>query len=320
MKVTAHLKQAKKPLFSLEILPPLKGKGIQSIYDGIDPLIEFGPSFINVTYHREEFIYKKREKGYLEKISIKKRPGTVGICAAIVNKYKIDAIPHIICGGFTKEETENALIDLDFLGIDNVLLLRGDPIKTEAAFVAEEDGHHYAVDLVKQVVGLNNGEYIDEDLQNASPTSFSIGVAGYPEKHFEAPNMKNDLKFLKQKVEAGADYIVTQLFYDNQQFKNFVTRCREEGITVPILPGIKPISTKKQLLSLPKFFHIDLPDELVDAIEAAPDAAAVKQVGIDWAIQQSKDLLEFGVPCIHYYTMGKSLAVREVVQAVFGEK
>jgi methylenetetrahydrofolate reductase (NADPH) len=318
MKVTEHLKQAKKPLFSLEILPPLKGKGIQSIYDGIDPLIEFGPSFINVTYHREEFVYKKREKGFLEKISIKKRPGTVGICAAIVNKYKVDAIPHIICGGFSKEETENALIDLDFLGIDNVLLLRGDPIKTEAAFLPHEDGHSYAVDLVKQVVGLNNGEYIDEDLQNATPTSFSIGVAGYPEKHFEAPNMKNDLKFLKQKIEAGAEYIVTQLFYDNQQFKDFVASCREEGITVPIIPGIKPLSTKKQLLALPKFFHIDLPNELVDAIESAPDAAAVKQVGIDWAIKQSKDLLAFGVPCIHYYTMGKSLAVREVVQEVFG--
>ncbi len=317
MKVTDHLKKAKKPLFSLEILPPLKGKGIQSIYDGIDPLMEFGPSFVNVTYHREEFIYKKREKGYLEKISIKKRPGTVGICAAIVNKYQIDAIPHIICGGFTKEETENALIDLSFLGIDNVLALRGDPIKTEAAFVAEEDGHSYAVDLVKQVVGLNNGEYIDEDLQNANPTNFSIGVAGYPEKHFEAPNMKNDLKFLKQKVEAGADYIVTQLFYDNQKFKDFVALCRENGINVPIIPGIKPISTKKQILSLPKFFHIDLPDELVDAIENAKDAGAVKQVGIDWAIQQSKDLIEFGVPCIHYYTMGKSIAVREVVKAVF---
>jgi len=318
MKVTEHLKNAKKPIFSLEILPPLKGKGIQSIYDGIDPLIEFGPSFINVTYHREEFVYKKREKGYLEKISIKKRPGTVGICAAIVNKYKVDAIPHIICGGFTKEETENALIDLSFLGIDNVLALRGDPIKTEAAFVPEEDGHAYAVDLVKQVVGLNNGEYMDEDLQNANPTSFSIGVAGYPEKHFEAPNMKNDLKFLKQKVEAGADYIVTQLFYDNQKFKNFVALCRENGITVPIIPGIKPISNKKQILSLPKFFHIDLPDELVDAIENAPDADAVKQVGIDWAIKQSKDLIASGVPCIHYYTMGKSLAVREVVKACFG--
>lgn len=317
MKVTEHLNKAKKPLFSLEILPPLKGKGIQSIYDGIDPLIEFGPSFINVTYHREEFVYKKREKGYLEKISIKKRPGTVGICAAIVNKYKVDAIPHIICGGFTQEETENALIDLSFLGIDNVLALRGDPIKTEAAFVAEEDGHAYAVDLVKQVVGLNKGEYMDEDLQNANPTDFSIGVAGYPEKHFEAPNMKNDIKFLKQKVDAGADYIVTQLFYDNQKFKDFVAVCRENGITVPILPGIKPISTKKQILALPKFFHIDLPDELVDAIESAPDAAAVKQVGIDWAIKQSKDLIAFGVPCIHYYTMGKSLAVREVVKAVF---
>jgi len=317
MKVIDHLKNAKKPLFSLEILPPLKGKGIQSIYDGIDPLMEFGPSFVNVTYHREEFIYKKREKGFLEKISIKKRPGTVGICAAIVNKYQIDAIPHIICGGFTKEETENALIDLSFLGIDNVLALRGDPIKTEAAFVAEEDGHHYAVDLVKQVVNLNKGEYIDEDLQNANPTNFSIGVAGYPEKHFEAPNMKNDLKFLKQKVEAGADYIVTQLFYENQKFIDFVALCRENDINVPILPGIKPISTKKQILSLPKFFHIDLPDELVDAIESAKDAEAVKQVGIDWAIKQSKELIEFGVPCIHYYTMGKSIAVREVVKAVF---
>ena len=317
MKVTEHLKKAKKPLFSLEILPPLKGKGIQSIYDGIDPLIEFSPSFVNVTYHREEFVYKKREKGYLEKIAIKKRPGTVGICAAIVNKYQIDAVPHIICGGFTKEETENALIDLNFVGIDNVLLLRGDPIKTEAAFIPEEDGHHFAVDLVKQVVDLNDGDYMDEDLQNANPTNFCIGVAGYPEKHFEAPNIKNDLKYLKQKVEAGAEYIVTQLFYDNQKFKAFVELCRNEGITVPILPGIKPISNKKQVLTLPKFFHIDLPDELVDAIENCKDDDEVRQVGINWAIQQSNDLINYGVPCIHYYTMGKSLAVREVVKAVF---
>ncbi len=317
MKVTEHLAKAKKTLFSLEILPPLKGKGIQSIYDGIDPLMEFGPSFINVTYHREEFVYKKREKGYLEKISIKKRPGTVGICAAIVNKYKVDAVPHIICGGFTKEETENALIDLSFLGIDNALLLRGDPIKTESSFVAEEDGHNYAVDLVKQVVGLNKGLYMDEDLQNANPTDFCIGVAGYPEKHFEAPNLKNDLKFLKQKIDAGADYIVTQLFYDTQKFIDFVNECRKEGIKVPIIPGIKPISNKAQVLSLPKFFHIDLPDALVDAIEKCKNDDEVKQVGIDWAIQQSKDLIEFGVPCIHYYTMGKSLSVREVVKAVF---
>lgn len=317
MKVNDHLIKAKKPLFSLEILPPLKGKGIQSIYEGIDPLVEFKPSFINVTYHREEFVYKKREKGFLEKISIKKRPGTVGICAAIVNKYKIDAVPHIICGGFTKEETENALIDLNFLGIDNALLLRGDPIKTESTFIPEEGGHHYAVDLVKQVVGLNKGIYMDEDLQNANPTNFCIGVAGYPEKHFEAPNMKNDLKFLKQKIDAGADYIVTQLFYDNEKFKSFVGLCRNEGINVPIIPGIKPISTKNQVLTLPKFFHIDLPDELVDAIDKCKDDEAVKQVGIEWAIKQSKDLIDFGVPCIHYYTMGKSLSVREVVKAVY---
>jgi methylenetetrahydrofolate reductase (NADH) len=317
MKVIEHLAKAKKPLFSLEILPPLKGKGIQSIYDSIDPLIEFGPSFINVTYHREEFVYKKREKGYLEKISIKKRPGTVGICAAIVNKYKVDAVPHIICGGFTKEETENALIDLNFLGIDNALLLRGDPIKTEASFIPEEDGHHYAVDLVKQVVGLNQGIYMDEDLQNANPTTFCIGVAGYPEKHFEAPNLKNDLKYLKQKIDAGAEYIVTQLFYDNEKYKAFVDLCRKEGINVPIIPGIKPISTKKQVLTLPKNFYIDLPDALVDAIEKCTTDEAVKQVGIDWAIQQSKDLIAFGVPCIHYYTMGKSLSVKEIVKAVF---
>jgi len=317
MKVIDHINNSKKTLFSFELLPPLKGKGIQSIYDGIDPLIEFDPSFVNVTYHREEFVYKKREKGYLEKISIKKRPGTVGICAAIMNKYNIDAVPHIICGGFTKEETENALIDLSFLGIDNVLLLRGDPIKTEPAFVPEDDGHHYAVDLIKQVVGLNNGGYMDEDLQNANPTNFCIGAAGYPEKHFEAPNLKNDIKFLKNKIDAGADYIVTQLFYDNKKFKDFVTMCRENGINVPIIPGLKPISNKRQLLSLPKFFHIDLPDDLVDAVEKCKTDEAVKQVGIEWAIQQSKDLIDFGAPCMHYYTMGKSVAVKEIVKAVF---
>lgn len=317
MKVTDHLKKAKNPLISFEILPPLKGKGIQSIYDSIDPLMEFKPSFINVTYHREEFVYKKREKGYLEKISIKKRPGTVGICAAIMNKYQVDAIPHMICGGFTKEETENALIDLNFLGIDNVLALRGDPIKTETNFIPEEGGHAHAVDLVNQIVGLNKGDYFDEDLLNATPTDFCIGVAGYPEKHFEAPSYKSDLKYLKQKVDAGAEYVVTQLFFDNEKFKKFVTDCREMGINVPIIPGLKPISNKKQLLSLPKFFHIDLPDDLVDAIENCKNDDAVRQVGIEWSIQQSKDLIDFGVPCIHYYTMGKSISTREIVKAVY---
>jgi len=317
MKVIEHLNKAKRPLFSFELLPPLKGKGIQSIYDGIDPLMEFKPSFINVTYHREEFIYKKREKGYLEKISIKKRPGTVGICAAIVNKYQVDAVPHIICGGFNKEETENALIDLNFLGIDNVLALRGDPIKTEINFNSERDGHAHAVDLVKQIVDLNKGDYIDEDLQNASHTNFCVGVAGYPEKHFEAPNLKSDLKHLKSKIDAGADYIVTQLFYDNQKYIDFVNICRENGINVPILPGLKPISNKSQILSLPKFFHIDLPDDLVNAVDKCKTDEDVKQVGIAWTIQQSKELLKFGAPCIHYYTMGKSVAVREVVKAIY---
>ncbi len=317
MKVIEHIKKAKNPLISFEILPPLKGKGIQSIYDSIDPLMEFKPSFINVTYHREEFVYKKREKGYLEKISIKKRPGTVGICAAIMNKYQVDAIPHMICGGFTKEETENALIDLNFLGIDNVLALRGDSIKTETNFIPEEGGHAHAVELVNQIVGLNKGDYFDEDLLNATPTDFCIGVAGYPEKHFEAPSYKSDLKYLKQKVDAGAEYIITQLFFDNEKFKKFVTDCREMGINVPIIPGLKPISNKNQLLSLPKFFHIDLPDDLVDAIENCKNDDAVRQIGIEWSIQQSKDLIDFGVPCIHYYTMGKSISTREIVKAVY---
>lgn len=317
MKVTEHLKKAKKPLISFEILPPLKGKSIQSIYDSIDLLMEFKPSFINVTYHREEFVYKKREKGFLEKIAIKKRPGTVGICAAIMNKYQIDAVPHIICGGFTKEDTENALIDLNFLGIDNVLALRGDPIKTESAFVPEPNGHHFAVDLVKQIVGLNKGEYFDEDLMNATPTNFCIGVAGYPEKHFESPNQKTDLKHLKAKVDAGAEYITTQLFYDTEKFKNFVNACRKAGIDVPIIPGLKPISNKSQLVLLSKFFHIDLPDDLVDAVEKCKTDDAVKQVGIEWAVKQSKDLLDFGSPCIHYYTLGKSVSTREIIKQVF---
>lgn len=311
------IKNTKSTLFSFEILPPLKGKSIQSIYDGIDPLIEFNPAFVNVTYHREEFIYKKREKGYLEKISIKKRPGTVGICAAIQNKYNIDAVPHLICGGFNKEETENALIDLNFLGINNVLALRGDPIKTETHFTPEVGGNRYAVDLVKQIVELNHGKYMDENLEHASPTNFSIGVAGYPEKHFESPNMKADIKRLKEKIDAGADYIVTQLFYDNEKFFSFVEACREAGIDVPIIPGIKPIESLRHITFLPKFFHIDLPETLTNELEKCSTNEEVKAVGTEWAIQQSKALIEFGVPCIHYYTMGKSKAVKQIAEAVF---
>lgn len=313
MKVTEHIKNAKKTLFSFEILPPLKGISIQSIYTSLDPLMEFNPSFVDVTYHREEFVYKKRADGLLERRSVRKRPGTVGICAAIMNKYQVDTVPHIICGGFSKEETENALIDLDFLGIDNVLVLRGDPIKSETYFSAEQDGHKYASELLGQVHEMNNGVYLDEELKSSAPTNFCIGVAGYPEKHFEAPNMRSDIHFLKKKVEAGADYIVTQMFFDNQQYFDFVNLCRENDITIPIIPGIKPMSTKKQLTLLPQRFHLNVPNPLVDQVLKCKTNEAVRQVGVEWAIQQTKELIEFGAPCIHFYTMGKSDNVQKIV-------
>jgi len=316
MKVTEHFKQAKETLFSFEILPPLKGKSIQSIYEGIDPLMEFKPPFVNVTYHREEYIYKEREKGLLEKIAIRKRPGTVGICAAIMNKYQVDAVPHLICGGFSKEETENALIDLQFLGIDNVLALRGDSIKTESNFRPEPDGHSYAVDLVKQIKGMNEGNYIMDDIQ-LEPTDFCIGVAGYPEKHFEAMNLTTDLQYLKQKVEAGAEYIVTQMFFNNQKYFDFVKACRNIGIDVPIIPGIKPIRSLNHISFLPKFFHIDYPDELSNELLKCKTNAEVEQVGIEWGIAQSKELKEAGVPGIHYYTMSNSNAVYNIAKEVF---
>ena len=313
MKVTEHIKNAKKTLFSFEILPPLKGTSIESIYTSLDPLMEFNPSFVDVTYHREEFVYKKRADGLLERRSVRKRPGTVGICAAIMNKYQVDTVPHIICGGFSKEETENALIDLDFLGIDNVLVLRGDPIKSETYFKANKGGHSYASELLGQVNEMNNGVYLDEELKNSAPTNFCIGVAGYPEKHFEAPNMRSDIHFLKKKVEAGADYIVTQMFFDNQQYFDFVNLCRENDITIPIIPGIKPMSTKKQLTLLPQRFHLNVPNPLVDQVLKCKTNEAVRQVGVEWAIQQTKELIEFGAPCIHFYTMGKSDNVQKIV-------
>ena len=313
MKVTKHLEKAKQTLFSFEILPPLKGKSIDSIYNSLDPLMEYNPPFIDVTYHREEYVYKNRKDGLLERISVRKRPGTVGICAAIMNKYDVDTVPHIICGGFNKEETENALIDLDFLGVDNVLVLRGDPIKSETYFTAEEGGHRFASELLKQVDGMNNGMYLDEELKNSAKTDFCIGVAGYPEKHFEAANMQSDIHFLKKKVEAGADYIVTQMFFDNQKYFDFVKLCRENDIDVPIIPGLKPISTKKQLTLLPHRFNLNLPNELVDEVLKCKSNEDVRQVGVEWAINQTKELIEFGAPCIHFYTMGKSDNVQKIV-------
>ncbi len=318
MKITEHLRSAAgRTLFTIEILPPLKGDNIQNLFANIDPLMEFKPPFIDVTYHREEYVYKKKESGLLEKITTRKRPGTVGICAAIQNRYKVDTVPHIICGGFTREETENALIDLQFLGIDNVLALQGDAIKTEARFVAEPDGNKYASELLQQIVAMNEGRFLDEDLGNATPTDFCVGVAGYPEKHFSAPNLKADLKFLKQKVDLGAQYVVTQMFFDNSKYADFVTQCRAVGINVPIIPGIKPITTKSQANILPTTFHIDIPEDLADAVEKCKDNAAVREVGIEWAITQSKELIKLGAPTLHFYSMGKSDPIYRIASKLF---
>jgi methylenetetrahydrofolate reductase (NADPH) len=317
MKVSEHIANAKKTLFTVEVLPPKKGDNINSLFDHIDPLMEFNPPFIDVTYHREEYVDKKMPNGLLQRRSIRKRPGTVGICAAIKNRYDVDTVPHIICGGFSKEETENALIDLDFLGIDNVLAIRGDAIKSEPRFISQPDGNDYAIDLLHQVVNMNEGIYIDEDLQGASQSNFCIGVAGYPEKHFEAPNLKSDLKHLKDKVDAGADYIVTQMFYDNQKYFDFVDHCRDMGIKVPIIPGLKPITTKNQCNVLPSIFHIDIPEDLSDAIEVCKDNKAAREVGVEWAIQQSKELIEYGVPTLHFYSMGKAEPVYRIAKELF---
>lgn len=318
MKVTEHISSAKgKTLFSFEIIPPLKGENIQKLYDHIDPLMEFNPPFIDVTYHREEYVFKKRENGLLERKVVRKRPGTVGITTAIQNKYGIDAVPHIICGGFTKEETENALIDLHFLDIDNVLVLQGDMMKSDRVFKAEADGHMYASELLEQVVNMNNGYYLDEELQNANPSDFCIGVGAYPEKHFAAPNLKTDLDFLKLKVDKGADYIVTQMFFDNKDYFAFVDKCRAMGITIPIIPGLKPITTKKHLTLLPQMFYINIPDELVEAVSGCKTDEQVRQVGVEWAVTQSKELMEKGAPCLHYYSMGKSDSVYAIASELF---
>ncbi len=318
MKVTDHIAKANGDTqFSFEILPPLKGQNITSIFDSIDPLMEFNPPFIDVTYHREEYVYKERENGLLEKQVVRKRPGTVGICAAIQNKYNVDAIPHILCGGFSKEDTENFLIDLGFLGIDNVMALRGDPVKSETYFTPEKDGHNYASDLVSQIAALNEGRYLDDEILNQSKTDFCIGVAGYPEKHMEAPSLDSDIYFLKKKIKKGATYVVTQMFFDNARYFAFVDKCRAEGITVPIIPGLKPIATKKQLNLIPHRFSVELPDDLVMAVVKCEDNDAVRQVGIEWCVQQSKELIEAGVPILHYYSMGKSDNIKAIASHVF---
>ena len=318
MKVSDHLKNSNnKTLFTIEVLPPLKGDNIRTLFDHIDPLMEFKPPFIDVTYHREEYVYKKLDNGLLDKRSVRKRPGTVGICTAIQNHYKVDTVPHIICGGFSREETENALIDLHFLDIDNVLVIQGDAIKNEKQFVPEPDGHRFGSELLLQVVNMNKGLYLDEELLNASPTDFCIGVSGYPEKHFAAPNMKTDIKYLKLKADLGADYAVTQMFFDNRKYFDFVNSCREAGITIPIIPGLKPITSKTQTKVLPTIFHIDIPEELTDEIEKCQDNAAAKEVGIEWTVNQCRELMKFGVPSLHFYSMGKSDPIYRIAKELF---
>ncbi|PKG49890.1 MULTISPECIES: methylenetetrahydrofolate reductase [NAD(P)H] [Olleya] len=318
MKVTEHISRGEgKTQFSFEILPPLKGQHIQKIFDNIDPLMAFNPPFIDVTYHREEYVYKDLGDGLLKKQVVKKRPGTVGICAAIQNKYNVDAIPHILCGGFTKEDTENFLIDLDFLNIDNVMALRGDAVKTETYFTPEKEGHAYASDLVKQIAALNKANYLDDQLLNCSATDFCVGVGAYPEKHMEAPSLDSDIHFLKKKIKNGAEYVVTQMFFDNEKYFQFVDKCRSEGITVPIIPGLKPISTLKQLNVIPHRFHVDLPEALIKSIIKCKTNVEVRQVGIEWCIQQSLELKKAGLPMLHYYSMGKSDNIKAIAEAVF---
>jgi len=317
MQVIEHLAKAKDTLVSFEVLPPLKGKTIAYIYEHLDPLMEFKPSWINVTYHRSETIIRTNAAGVEEKVDVRKRPGTVGICAAIMNHYNVDAVPHIICGGFSKRETEDALIDLQFLGIDNVLVLRGDAEKGQKTFVPEHNGNKQAIELLKQVVGLNNGIYLDKDIINGSKSNFCMGVSGYPEKHFEAPSMEFDLQRAKEKVDAGAQYIMTQMFFDNKKYFEYVDACRSMGINVPIIPGLKPITNKKQLTILPNIFYVDIPTDLSTAMLAATTDEACEQVGTEWLIQQSKELKAAGVPVLHYYTLGKPKVVKDVVAAVF---
>ncbi|MFC2151415.1 methylenetetrahydrofolate reductase [NAD(P)H] [Bacteroidota bacterium] len=317
MKVIDKIRKSKKALFTFELLPPLKGHTIQEIYDAVDPLIEFDPAYINITYHQQEVQYKSRPDGLMEKRVVRKRPGTVAIAAAVQNKYKITVVPHMICGGFTKEETEDALIDFHFLGINNLLVVRGDPEKGKRKFIPVKGGHTYSSELIEQIMNLNKGKYLHEDLEDAMPTDFSIGVAGYPEKHIEAPNMDTDLDYLKLKIDKGAEYIVTQMFFDNQKYFDFVENCKNKGINVPIIPGIKPVSTLNDSSLLPQTFNIDLPSILINEIKKCKTQDEVRQVGIEWTTAQSKELIKFGVPGIHYYTLDQSDNIKKITKAVF---
>lgn len=317
MSVIEKLKNAGGPLFTFELLPPLKGHSIEKIYATIDRLIEFQPAYINFTSHRNEITYKERPDGLLERRVTRLRPGTVALAAAVKYKYNITVVPHILCGGFTKEETENVLIEMNFLNIDDVLALRGDPQKGSRVFIPEKDGHRYTYELVTQIANMNKGKYLEESLEEALQTNFCIGVAGYPEKHSEAPNMQADIENLKRKIDAGAHYIVTQMFFDNEKYFRFRDECKRAGINVPVIAGMKPISALNDIKMLPQTFHIDLPNDLVTAVQKCTMDKDAREVGIEWAIMQSKELIKDGVPGIHYYTLGRSDNIARIVKASF---
>jgi len=316
MKVIDIIQSSKKTIFSFELLPPLKGQNAAKLYETIDELIEFKPGYINLTAHRDEIEYRPLENGLLEKRIVRKRPGTVAIAATIQHKYGIPVVPHVVCGGFTKEETENMLIDLNFLGIKNVLALRGDGLKSENHFLPEKNGHAHANELVEQMINLREGKYLDPDIKNKTALDFCIGVAGYPEKHSEASNPDTDLFHLKQKVDAGASYIVTQMFFDNRKYYDFVDRCRTAGITVPIIPGIKPLALMNQVTMLPKIFSIDIPEEFASEVRKCKTNDEARQVGTEWAILQSKDLIANKVPCLHIYTYGITDNTRQIAKTI----
>ena len=315
MSVVEKIRSAKSTAFSFELLPPLKGNGIETVYKAIDMLREFDPKYINITTHRSEMMFKENAQGLFVQVAERHRPGTVAIAAAIQNKYKIAVVPHMICSGFTREETEYALIDLQFLGITDLLLLRGDKAKHEREF--SPVGHKYATELQVQVNNFNKGLFMDSSKMKSSVTPFSYGMACYPEKHEEAPNMESDLCYAKQKVEAGAEYLVTQMFFDNQKYYDFVDKCREHGITVPIIPGIKPITQRSQLTVLPKIFHTDIPEEFASELRKCTTDEEAMHVGAEWCTLQAKDLKAHGVPSIHFYSMMATNSVKQVAKAVF---
>lgn len=317
-KITDHIRNANgKPIFSIEVIPPIKGETLKSLLDNIEPLMEFKPPFIDVTYHREEYIEQPQPDGSIKKIVTRKRPGTVGICSAIMHRFSVDPVPHVLCGGFSRDETEDFLIDLNYLGIDNVLVLRGDPAKPFKTFKAKENGFMYASDLVDQVAAMNRGQYLHEEDTALASSNFCIGAAAYPEKHFEAIDHDVDFEYLKQKVDKGTDYLVTQMFFDNQKYFDFVDKCRAHDITIPIIPGLKPISTRKQLEILPRLFHLEMPADLVNAVAACENDTQARQVGVEWCIKQCRELTAANVPVLHFYTMGKADNVLKIARELF---